>query len=280
MGLLSFSNRNKQQVENEPEPNLLTVLSDDNLVSQPLLLRPATANQKTLMIEAMIAARLEMWSKGGYIFVTRQDAGDVVQTLAENNIPYDVFPLSGTYEHHLLWSSITHALDVGRVVVYVDDEALPTNKRSEDFKRFLAKVIDQCRKWDEEPAPASWRFMPVFYIDINLPTVTGFAHRMRQASKQFGTFVLTSKNTFDREIDQRLSTGRDADEIKSVSANSLCIYGGGWRNYPEIRNAYSLIASDEARSLEWKQDLERMKGQTVLAFVADPNAPRVVRLVE
>lgn len=280
MGIFPFPSRNKQQAEIEPEPNLMTVLSDERVVAQPLLLRPASPSQKTLMIEAMIAARLEMWSKGGYIFVTRQDAADVVQTLAENNIPYDIFALSGTYEHHLLWSSITHAVDVGRVVVYVDDEALPANKRVEDFKRFLSKIIEQCRKWDDEPAPASWRFMPVFYIDINLPTITGFAHRMRQASKQFGTFVLTSKNAFDREIDQRLSLSRDADEIKSVAANSLCIYGGGWRNYPEIRNAHSLIDSDETKSPEWKLDLEKMKGQSILAFVADPNAPQIIRLIE
>lgn len=190
------------------------------------------------MIESVISARKDIWSNGGYVFVNRQDAGDVVQSLAENDIPYEVFALSGTHKHNLLWG-ITHVFDVGRVVVYVDDEALPATKRNEDLKPFLAKVIEQCRKWDEEPAPESWRFMPIFYIDINLLTVSGFAHRMRQASKQFGIFVLTSRSAYYREVDPRLSLGLDMDEVKSAMANSTRIYGGGRRNYQEILNAYS-----------------------------------------
>lgn len=281
MGLLSFSSRGKAPVEVEPQPTLNTVLTDEKVIGQPLLLRPASARQKSWMIESVITARKEMWSNGGYVFVNRQDAGDVVQALAENDIPYDVFALSGTHEHHLLWSGITHVLDVGRVVVYVDDETLPATKRNEDFKRFLAKVIEQCRKWDEEPAPESWRFLPVFYIDISLVTVSGFAHRMRQASKQFGTFVLTSRNAYDREVDQRLSTGRDIDEVKSVMANSTCVFGGGRRNYQEILNAYSQSsATGETGGSLSNEDLDIMRGETVLAFVADSENPRIIRLID
>ena len=281
MGLMSFSSRGKVPVEVEPQPTLNAELADEKMTGQPLLLRPASARQKAWMIESVIHARRDMWSKGGYVFVNRQDAGDVVQALSENDIPYDVFPLSGTHEHHLLWSGITHVLDVGRVVVYVDDEALPANKRNEDFKRFLAKVIEQCRKWDEEPAPESWRFMPIFYVDINLVTVSGFAHRMRQASKQFGTFVLTSRNIYDREVDQRLSSGRDIDEVKSVMANSICIFGGGRRNYQEILNSYaqSSTTSENGGSIS-KDDLDRMREETILAFVAHHENPRIIRLID
>lgn len=281
MGLLSFSSRGKEPPEVELPPNLNTALTDEKLIEQPLLLRPASTRQKSWMIESVISARKDVWSRGGYVFVNRGDAGDVVQALAENDIPYDVFPLSGIHEHLLLWSSIKHVLDVGRVVVYVDDEALPSNKRNEDFKRFLSKVIEQCRKWDEEPVHESWRFMPIFYVDFNLATVSGFAHRMRKSSKQFGTFVLTSRNAYDREVDQRLSSGRDIDEVKSVMANSICVFGGGRRNYQEILNSYSQSSTtgENGGSIS-KDDLDRMRDETVLAFVAHPENPKIIRLID
>lgn len=280
MGMINFSRRSKAVTEPAPTPTLVDVLQEDKIKSQPVLLRPASSEQKALMIEAVISARKETWSKGGYIFVTRQDASEVIQALAENRIAYEIFNLSGTHENAIL-RTLTHPVEDQQVVVYVDDETLPASKRNEDLKRFLGKVIEQCRKWDDEPAPESWRFMPVFYIDINLPTVSGFAHRMRQVSKQFGTFVLSSKNTFDREVDQRTGYhNRDQDELKSVIMNSVGIYGGGRRNHSEILNAYSLSASarGEAESLVTTDDLDRMKDETILGMVTDPEQPRVIRL--
>lgn len=263
--------------------NLMATLSDELIASHPLLLRPADAKQKALMIESVISARKDTWRKGGYIFVTRQDAADVIQMLAQHQIAYEIFGISSIHELALL-RSFTSVLDDERVIVYVDDENIAATRRTEDFKRFQSKVIEHCRKWDEEPAPASWRFLPVFYVDINLPVISGFAHRMRQASKQFGTFVLSSKNAFDREVDQRINSSRDSDEPKSIAANSVCIYGGGRRNHPEIEAALSsqpaLEAPDSAGTQIYQEDIDKMKGETIFALVAGLSSARVIRLVE
>jgi hypothetical protein len=220
-----------------------------------------------------------MWAEGGYVFVGRQDASGVAQALAENGIEYLICSIANTHEHGLLWP-LSHVLDAKHVIVYVDDESLTFSKRTDHYRRFLSKVIDQCRKWDDEPVSSSWRFLPVFYIDINLPSISSFAHRMAQASKQFGTFELSSKNAFDREVDQGMAFGREPEELKTLMASSVCIYGAGKRNSAEIVSAHRLSAMQPAPEDEyrWIQTLGDLRQESNLAWVGHQTEPKVVDL--
>lgn len=283
VGIFNFSKKAQDQAAPEPMQTLQAILGSDAFAHLPVHLRPADANQKKMMIDAVIQAHSDTWRKGGYILATQQDASDVTLALSENQIPYEIFGLSSTHELSLL-RSFTHVLDDQKVIVYVDDTSAAQSKRYEDYKRFQSKIIDYCRRWDDEPAPQTWQFLPVFYVDINLPFISGFAYRMRQASRQFGTTVLSSKNTFDREVEQRINYSRDLEELRLVAANSVCIYGGGRRNYPEIRSALEAQTEQDpfgqVDQQVLREDIDRMKSQTILAIAAGLVPAKTIRLVD
>lgn len=279
MGVISaITGIGKKPPVEEVVPSLSSLLNDESIEFQPVLLRPASAAQKVLMIEGVISSRKDLWAKGGYVFTGRQDAADVIRVLNESKIDYEVFPLSSTHEHCLLMG-IARVVDDKKVFVYVDDDSLPANKRNDDYKRFLGKVIEQCRKWDDESISHDWSFLPIFYVDLTLASVTGYSVRMVQARKRFGTYVLSSKNTFEREVDQRLAGFRETDEMNSIVANSVCIYGSGKRNHAEILKSYGFVStpSISGPSGSWGKDLADLQTESSLAFANHPE-PRVIDL--
>lgn len=219
-----------------------------------LLLRPGNDNQKSLMIEQFFYAQKELWSGGGYVITNRIDAGDVVRVLSELDITYVLFSLADTKEHSLIFT-LANARIEKRVFIYVDDERDHLLKRTEDFRRFQAKVVDKCRDWKDDPKDASWDYLPTFYVDVDLPSMSGFMVNMAQVRKRIGYCMLTSKAWQDIAVSQRLGimAEKEVEEYKSVKANSITIYGSGRRNHKEAMGSHFTFLNYQAAALNTQQ---------------------------
>ncbi|MBI6883285.1 hypothetical protein [Pseudomonas putida] len=239
MGFFSGIFGSKKEPEPTPPQSLSSILTTEDTIDKPLLFRPSSSTQKTLMIEAAIRARRDVWAKGGYILTGSQDAADVIRVLKENAIAYSVFSMATTREHNIL-SSLTAVLDDEIVRVYIDDESAPLGRRNDDYKRFLANIIEQCRKWNEGASYEGWRYLPVFYIDLPFANTPGYAVRMWRERQRIGSFVLMSKSIHDREIAALGTAYSDSEELYSCVANSISIFGSGKRHHAEILADFEL----------------------------------------
>jgi hypothetical protein len=251
----SFASKIKNLFCSAPENIALSeVISQARNSFTALLLRPGNDNQKSLMIEQFFYAQKELWSGGGYVISNRKDAGDVVRVLSELSIPYELFSLSDTKEHNLI-HTLASAREDKNVFVYIDDERDHLLKRTEDFRRFQAKVIDKCRDWKDDPKDANWDFLPTFYVDVDLPSMSGFMVYMAQVRKRIGYCMLTSKSWQDIAVSQRLGimTEKEVEEYKSVKANSITIYGSGRRNHKEAMGSHFTYLNYKAAALNTQQ---------------------------
>lgn len=219
-----------------------------------LLLRPGNDNQKSLMIEQYFYAQKEMWGCGGYVIANRKDASEVVRVLSELNIPYEVFGLAETKEHNLIFT-LAHVRDIKHVFIYVDDERDHLLKRTEDFRRFQAKVIDKCRAWKDEWKDSTWDFLPTFYVDVDLPSMLGYTVNMAQVRKRIWYCVLSSKVCHDVVVSERLGimAEKEIEEYKAVKANSVTIYGSGRRNHKEAIGSHSTSMNYQIAAVNTQQ---------------------------
>lgn len=251
----SFASKIKNLFCSEPKAKPLSELIKETRNSYtPLLLRPGNDHQKALMIEQFFYSQKELWANGGYVVTNRQDASKVVRVLNELSIAYELFSTADTKEHSVIYT-LAQVRNIKRVYVYIDDDREHLIKRTEDFRRFQGKVMDKCRDWVGEPVEANWDFLPLLFVDMDLPSTNGFMTAMSQFRKQIGHCMVASKAWQDVAVGRALGiiSEREQEEYKMVKANSVTVYGSGRRNHEEAIGSHFNSLTYQTAALNTQQ---------------------------
>lgn len=273
-------------------PPTMMALSDF-IVSQSQFghwLRPANDLQSQQMVAAYLKAIQHHLKYGGYIFVKRSRAADLLRQLTELGAAYKAV-------HFKVMDDIAEIIDIidpKELWIVVEDDSLPYTTLASRFR--VAEVAlranmapalgrpisyDEVKKESEKHAARGMILM--MFIEMDYPSVKGFTVIQSQCrSLKIACCRVSRDNAHDHELNKIFDEPEHClDELKSRTANTVRIFGSGPKHRAEIaRNLYDLVDlyADDDASPETSINIGRLNAESRLGLAVGFGAARFVDL--
>lgn len=212
------------------------------------LLQPTTDLQSQQMVGAYIEAVKDDLKNGGYIFVKKSRAADVLRQLAEAGAAYKAVQ----FEQMADIAGIVNFDQPGELWVIIEDDSQPLDVLASRFKvaetelrKKMAPDLGAPVESDQDMREALKRRKAMgvrllMFIEMDYPSVKGFSVVLVQArGLGISTCRITRINAYDDEVARAFNHPERHDgELKSYNANSIRVFGSGPKNYKECSEAY------------------------------------------
>jgi hypothetical protein len=262
----------------------------------PLLLRPSDHRQKEMMIASYLGPKAELFSSGGAVFVSSDDAPLVVRALAVQKIDYAIVPMVKIANKQFDFSR--HELQKAKkVLVVVDDDWRYMEDRERDFEGVCEVIkafgISEAGVNLEPSEHNNWKpagpRIQLFFIDIPHPFGRGMSVVYSQFKNIFSVSVLSSLTMADHEISAAFGRPTLTNEVKARIANSISIIGSGPSNFMELERHFErdLYYAENGgvsyhprprRLLSERLNVNVFKKSSHLAFCANLGIPELLDL--
>lgn len=217
-------------------------------------LRPSTPLQSQQMVGAYLKAMKDDLKSGGYIFVKKSRAADVLRQLTELEASYKVVNLKVMADI----AEIINFHDPKELWVIVEDDSLPYEKLATRFKvaetalrskmaPLLGARISEQEQREQLAHMKARGFTLMMFIEMDYPSIKGFSIVQAQCrSLKIASCRVSMDTKHDHELNAIFDyPEHNSDELKSRTANMLRIFGSGPNHYSEItRDLYDLSYDD------------------------------------
>lgn len=212
------------------------------------LLQPTTDLQSQQMVGGYIEAIKDDLKNGGYIFVKKSRAADVLRQLAEAGAAYKAVQ----FEQMSDIAGIVNFDQPGELWVIIEDDGQPLDVQASRFKvaetelrKKMAPDLGLPVESDQDMRETLKRRKAMgvrllMFIEMDYPSVKGFNVVLVQArGLGISTCRVTRRNAYDDEVARAFNLPERHDgELKSYNANSIRVFGSGPKNYTECSEAY------------------------------------------
>lgn len=217
-------------------------------------LRPSNALQSQQMVGSYLKAIKDDLKNGGYIFVKKSRAPDLLRQLTELGASYKAVNVKVMADI----AEIIDFHDPKELWIIVEDDSLPYEKLASRFRvaevalrSKMAPLLSSPRNEKaqrEDLAKLNERGLTLMmFIEMDYPSIKGFSVVQSQCrSLKIASCRVSLDTTYDHELNAIFDQPEHSmDEWKSRTANTLRIFGSGPNHYSEIqRDLYDLSYDD------------------------------------
>lgn len=263
------------------------------------LLRPSNDLQSQQMVGTYLKAMKDDLKNGGYIFVKRSRAAELLQQLTAVGAFFKVV-------HFERMEDIADIIDIEfprELWVIVEDDSLPHETLATRFKvaetALRSKIAPNLgTPIDDQSARKALlkrREMGIrllMFIEMDYPSLKGFSIVLSQMrGLRVATCAVTRENAYDHTVNGLFGLpAHSPDELKSRAINTVQVFGSGPKNFEQCSEAFHRYLKDEPLVADqWGNetpeettgiDLERLRSTTNLALVVGFGDPALVDITK
>ena len=262
-------------------------------------LRPVNELQSQNMVGSYLRAMKDDLRNGGYIFVKKSRAPDVIRQLAEQGASYQAV-------HFERMEEISEIIDLENpkaLWVVVEDDSLAYDILAARYRvaetalrsklaPALGAPIDEaaCRLELQRRKAKGVRLL--MFIEMDYPLSKGFSVIVSQCrALRIATCRVTRESSQDDEIKSLFGQSANCpDELKFMAANSVQVYGSGAKNHAQCTEEFNRYLKREPLRMNQREgetpeqalgiDLDLLRQPSALALILGFGDPALVDITK
>lgn len=234
-------------------------------------MRPTDDHQSSIMIKAHILGHESDWENGGFIFVSKQRAPDVLRILDQIGVQPKIVSLSRAGD----LNGLINLSKPGDAWVFVEDDELTCHKRADKMRTVHAILAQKRRalidavynkpiKFYADKFPAKNQRVPIMFIEVTLPFVDETPVVFAQARSLGLCYCVVSRQSqYDDALNVAFGGPDVRDTIRSILPHTVQVYGSGPENTSDLMERFDSMQ-------KWKsQEFNTSQGAIIFPLSED-----------